>query len=291
MAFETERGPTTDRTSRIFKPTILLHQVDQALQNTAERNDSLSAVWQRLPIHDYILFPWSQIPRASQLNISDLVGLNSKGWCPLGCSIASCLDQKQLQMVTNSAQRSSSFDIESENRVDRGYADYQSTTKCDQDILIEHSKNNVSVIGKSSSKEDLANANQVYMREAKQSTRRKKYQCPFCTVTCGNMGQLRGHLRCHTGERPFVCNVSGCSRKFARNEELTRHKRIHSGVRPFLCTICSKTFGRKDHLLKHSKTHLTADERKSHMCPVCCQGYSRSDALKRHKATAHAHSQ
>lgn len=119
---------------------------------------------------------------------------------------------------------------------------------------------------------------------------RKKLKCPFCNVSCSNHGQLRGHLRCHTGEKPFVCAFDGCTRKFARNEELTRHKRIHTGDRPFACSACKKTFGRRDHLQKHLKTHLQPGEKKTFVCDVCHQGYSRSDALTRHKGTAHSES-
>ncbi|XP_035674861.1 Krueppel-like factor 16 [Branchiostoma floridae] len=91
----------------------------------------------------------------------------------------------------------------------------------------------------------------------------KKFPCPFCTVCCANNGQLKGHLRVHTGERPYPCDHPGCGRAFARNEELTRHRRIHTGVRPYPCTECGKAFSRKDHLTKHAKTHLKGAERRA----------------------------
>ncbi|XP_055323147.1 Krueppel-like factor 4 [Sitodiplosis mosellana] len=104
----------------------------------------------------------------------------------------------------------------------------------------------------------LAEEAQVKMMTARKQ-RPKKFKCPHCDVAFSNNGQLKGHIRIHTGERPFKCDEPNCGKTFTRNEELTRHKRIHTGHRPFPCQTCGKRFGRRDHLKKHTRTHFVQD--------------------------------
>ncbi|XP_077544209.1 uncharacterized protein LOC144156209 [Haemaphysalis longicornis] len=115
-----------------------------------------------------------------------------------------------------------------------------------------------------------------------------RLQCSFCGLSFLNNGQLVGHIRVHTGDKPYKCEA--CQRAFSRNEELTRHLRIHSGDKPHACDVCAKRFGRKDHLSKHRKTHLDEEHKRVHVCrqPGCGHRYTRTDALTRHQWTAHA---
>ena len=72
------------------------------------------------------------------------------------------------------------------------------------------------------------------------------------------MAEIYINLIIFIGEKPFVCNWEGCTKKFARSDELARHRRTHTGEKKFECPLCHRRFMRSDHLTKHAKRHMTA---------------------------------
>ncbi|XP_067389853.1 zinc finger and BTB domain-containing protein 8A-like isoform X2 [Emydura macquarii macquarii] len=65
-----------------------------------------------------------------------------------------------------------------------------------------------------------------------------RFKCPFCTHMVKRKADLKRHLRCHTGERPYPCEA--CGKRFTRLEHLRSHFRtIHQACKP-ICRKCKR---------------------------------------------------
>uniref|UniRef100_A0A182T7Q1 C2H2-type domain-containing protein n=1 Tax=Anopheles maculatus TaxID=74869 RepID=A0A182T7Q1_9DIPT len=108
----------------------------------------------------------------------------------------------------------------------------------------------------------------------------RQFLCDKCGKTYTQSSHLWQHLRFHNGIRPFACTVQGCTRRFTIRPDLSDHiRKCHTGERPYVCEVCHKRFLTGSVFYQHRLIHR--NERR-HACKDCDRRFYRADALKNH---------
>uniref|UniRef100_A0A3B3DFP1 Zinc finger and BTB domain containing 17 n=1 Tax=Oryzias melastigma TaxID=30732 RepID=A0A3B3DFP1_ORYME len=105
----------------------------------------------------------------------------------------------------------------------------------------------------------------------------KPYVCAHCQRAFSDPGALQRHERIHTGEKPCVCRV--CGKAFTQASSLIAHARQHTGEKPYVCDRCGKRFVQSSQLANHIRHH---DNVRPHKCQMCNKAFVNVGDLSKH---------
>ncbi|EMZ7035372.1 hypothetical protein ABE276_003450, partial [Salmonella enterica] len=108
----------------------------------------------------------------------------------------------------------------------------------------------------------------------------KPFECPVpeCGMWLSTPDGLNKHMRTHTGERPYRCEM--CEQTFTQRGDLNRHRLTHTGERPYSCELCGHTCTQRGNLNKHMRTHTGE---RPYSCEVCRQTFTQRSSLNSHR--------
>lgn len=113
-------------------------------------------------------------------------------------------------------------------------------------------------------------------------TGEKPHKCPTCRKAFIQKTDMERHETTHSDVLNFLCNFSGCDKKFKTKKNLTCHLVTHNTDRPFKCQHCDKAFKVKRLWRFHEGLHR---DTKPYNCDICGKGFPAKPYIKSHLKT------
>lgn len=111
------------------------------------------------------------------------------------------------------------------------------------------------------------------------SDKSKKYKCSICPRETSNSSNLAEHYLIHSGYKALKCEI--CLVEFSKIAPYKRHlKNNHGKKYPYECSVCNLGFEKEEEKQLHERRN------KCYFCDICGRSFKhRKDHLMRHMRT------